>query len=967
MAQTVALAIAGAFILSLTYVPMMSAFVLSRKVTHHETLSDRLMHFFQRIYRPVLEFALRRKMFIIASTLGMFLLSIVLLSSLGGEFIPELEEGDFAVETRVLTGSNLNTSIDAVTKASAILKKFPEVEKVVAKIGSGEIPTDPMPIEAADMMIILKDKSEWTTAETFDELAQIMTDSLSVIPGMTVGFQYPVQMRFNELMTGARQDVVCKIFGENLDTLAHYAEHLSRIAGEVEGAVEMYVERVTGMPQVVIVHKRDQLAKYNLSIESVNRAVSMAFAGAAAGKVYEGEKRFDLVVRLAGESRQNVNDIRQLLISTPTGQQVPLYLLADVNEIEGPNQIQREDAHRRIVVGFNVRGRDVQTIVNELQQKVEGRIKLPPGYSITYGGAFENLQDAKDRLAITIPIALLLILLLLYFTFHNFALSILVFSAIPLSAIGGVAALWLHDMPFSISAGVGFIALFGIAVLDSIVLIAKFTELRNETGLSIRDIIFEGTRVRLRPVLIAAMVPALGFLPMALSNGAGAEVQRPLATVVIGGLVSSTLLTLVMLPVLYSVLYGRKQQTKLPIATAALLLLFIAPQWMNAQKQATLEEALSAAEKNYPNYLAEQQRVKSSEALKGTAWNIAPTDIGFEYGNVNSIARDNRLSLEQSFALPGVYQRQKLALHAEWELTKRGLDVVRQQMRTDVRRTYLRLCVAEEQKQWLDKADSIYQKIIRNADAQLKAGAISAAEYATLILAEQQIGQWRAEWMIEYMHLQHLLANLTGWNENVSTVLPAKISLPNTEVNDAPALQMERQRALSFAAQWKTEQSKKWPSVRLGYYNMTIIGWQTVNNQDTYFDSGRRFSTFTAGLSIPLFTKAYNARSEALKWMMEEQQLRICALEQQYKAALMSEQEGFRQYSNRQVEFERILLPQSEQLMVLATQQLEQGEISAAEWTWMMKQAIETRFHYYSTLNNQHDHAVAIGWLTGNN
>ena len=552
MAQTVAFALLGAFILSLTYIPMMSALVLSKKIKHQPTFSERMVTRLENSFQRTLQRMLRFSKLTIAAVIILFAVAVFVLTRLGGEFIPSLEEGDYAVETRVLTGSNLNMSIEAVSKASKILlAKFPEVEKIVGKTGSSEIPTDPMPIDASDMMVILKDKSKWTSARSFPELEAKMSKELEAIPGVTFGFQYPVQMRFNELMTGARQDVVCKIFGENLDTLARFAQKLGEISNTVKGSSGLYVEAVTGMPQIVIQYNRLAIAQYGLTISDVNKVINMAFAGESSGLVYEEEKRFDLVVRLSGEQRKDLADVQNLLIPTSQGQQIPLSAVAKVEIQDGPNQIQREDAQRRIIVGFNVRGRDVQSMVRELQQKVTQELKLPPGYHITYGGAFENLEAAKKRLSIAVPVSLTLIFLLLYFAFRSVRQGLLIYSAIPLSAIGGIFALAIRGMPFGISAGVGFIALFGVAVLNGIVLIAEFNRLKKEGETDLRKIVVQGTTTRLRPVLMTAFVASLGFLPMALSNGAGAEVQRPLATVVIGGLLIATFLTLFLLPMLY--------------------------------------------------------------------------------------------------------------------------------------------------------------------------------------------------------------------------------------------------------------------------------------------------------------------------------------------------------------------------------------------------------------------------------
>ncbi len=552
MAQTVAFALLGAFILSLTYIPMMSALFLSKKISHKKTFSDKMMERIERIYQRTLEKALQIPKIIIGSVVALFTVALFILFQLGGEFIPALPEGDYAVETRVLPGSSLKTSIDAVSKASRIiLEKFPEVEKVVGKTGSSEIPTDPMPIDASDLMIILKDRSQWTSAKTYEELESKMSKELEAIPGVTFGFQYPVAMRFNELMSGARQDVVCKIFGEDLDTLALYAKKLGDICYKVKGSSGLYIEAVTGMPQIVIQYNRATIAQYGLNISDINRVVNAAFAGQSSGMVYEGEKRFELVVRLSGEKRKDLADVQNLLIATPNGTQIPLNAVAEVEIIEGPNQIQRENAQRRIIVGFNVRGRDIQSMVKELQGKAEQQMKLPPGYYITYGGAFENLVAAKKRLSIAVPVSLLLIFLMLYFAFTSVKQGLLIYSAIPLSAIGGIIALAIRGIPFSISAGIGFIALFGVAVLNGIVLVAEFNRLKKDGANDLKLIVTQGTKIRLRPVLMTAFVASLGFLPMALSHGEGAEVQRPLATVVIGGLLVATFLTLFVLPILY--------------------------------------------------------------------------------------------------------------------------------------------------------------------------------------------------------------------------------------------------------------------------------------------------------------------------------------------------------------------------------------------------------------------------------
>lgn len=710
MAQTVAFALLGAFILSLTYIPMMSALFLSKKVKHEPNLSDRIMIKIEMKYQHLLQKILFHPKKIIISVASLFVLALITLSFLGGEFIPALEEGDFAVDTRVLTGSNLTTTIESTQKAAHILKtQFPEVEKVVTKIGSGEVPTDPMPMEASDMMVIMKDKSEWTSAKTFDEMAEKMSKVLEDVPGITAGFQYPVQMRFNELMTGARQDVVCKIFGENLDTLAVYAQKLGKIVNTVEGTQNLFIEPVTGMPQVVIEYNRNVIAQYHLTIEDINKVINTAFAGQSTGLVFEGEKRFDLVVRLNNNQRKDIEDVQNLLIPTPQGTQIPLSQLANVEIKNGPNQIQREDAKRRIVVGFNVRGRDVQSIVNELQQKADAQIKYPAGYYTTYGGAFENLNQAKQRLMIAVPVSLFLIFLLLFFAFNSVKQGLLIYSAIPLSAIGGIFFLALRGMPFSISAGVGFIALFGVAVLNGIVLISEFNQLKSEGMTDLHRIVLMGTKVRLRPVLMTAFVASLGFLPMAVSNGAGAEVQRPLATVVIGGLMIATFLTLFVLPILYVIFekgVNLNPFKKSTIVTIVLILLSFSN--ANAQTSITLQTAIETALKNNSTVKSERLKADYQQKIIKTASNLHATNVVADYGQINSFYNDNRVGISQSFNFPTVYSRQKKLLNEEWKTATLNIAMKEAELKKAVSQTFYSLIYLYEKEKLLQKSDTIF-------------------------------------------------------------------------------------------------------------------------------------------------------------------------------------------------------------------------------------------------------------------
>lgn len=563
MALTVFFAILGAFILSLTYVPMASSLMLSRKVHTRKTFSDRVIEKLQAWYRPVLDWVLARNKDVITGAVALFCVSVVGFKYLGGEFIPSLEEGDFAVEMSMSQGTSLAQMVESCTKAEKLLKKeYPEIKQVVSRIGSAEIPTDPMPVERADIMIALKPKAEWTSAKTTPELMEKMEETLSAIPGLEAEISQPIQMRNNELLTGIKQDVAIKIFGDDLDVLTQQAGKVKKMIEDVPGVSGIFVEEVAGLPQIQVKYNHEKMAAYGVSVDDISEILETTFAGAVAGSLYEGDKKFDIVLRM-DPSQRNVESLEQLSIPLKDGTNIPLSQVADIDYSPAPAQVSHEDGARRIYVGFNVKGRDVQSTVEDIQEILDEKLKLPDGYYYNYGGEFENLQSATNRLMVVIPIALVIILLLLYATVKNVRESLFVFSAIPLAAIGGVWALWLRGMPFSISAGVGFIALFGVAVLNGIVLIGQMNQMQREektadklsSSIGVTEVIhhriIESCMVRLRPVLMTALVASMGFLPMALSQGDGAEVQRPLATVVIGGLITSTLLTLLVLPAIY--------------------------------------------------------------------------------------------------------------------------------------------------------------------------------------------------------------------------------------------------------------------------------------------------------------------------------------------------------------------------------------------------------------------------------
>jgi cobalt-zinc-cadmium resistance protein CzcA len=548
MALTVAFALIASMILSLTYIPAAMTLMLRGRVSESESF---IIRFAKRIYKPTLEFVMRRRIPVAAASIVLVILSGLIFPFLGSEFIPRLDEGAIAVQVQQLPSVSLSQSIRTTTETERVLKSFPEVTKVVSKTGRAEVATDPMSVDFSDLYVELKPPSQWTTVHSKEELINQMSEALEKnVPNGIFSFSQPIELRVSELIAGVRSDIAIKLFGDDLDTLKQTADDIARVVSRVDGAEDVKVEATTGLPQLQIKPDRAAIARYGLNVEDVNDLVESIVAGKQAGVVYEGEQRFSLVVRLSETTSRDVDTIKNLLIPAPSGTRVPLSEVADVALVEGPAQISREDTRRRIGVELNVRGRDIGSFVEEARGLIEQEMRLPSGYYITWGGQFENLQRATSRLLIVVPLAMFLIFVLLLTSFGSVKQALLIYTGIVFAAVGGVFALLVRGMPFSISAGVGFIALFGVAVLNGLVMVSHINHLRQE-GKSLTEAIREGAQTRLRPVLMTALVASLGFIPMALATSAGAEVQRPLATVVIGGLITSTVLTLLILPTLY--------------------------------------------------------------------------------------------------------------------------------------------------------------------------------------------------------------------------------------------------------------------------------------------------------------------------------------------------------------------------------------------------------------------------------
>lgn len=561
MAATVVMALLAAMVLSLTVVPAAVAVFMGGKISEKESP---VISGAKSLYRPALRVAMRFRWLVLGGATTLVAVCLWLATTLGSEFIPQLDEGDIALHALRIPGTGLEQSIEMQSQLEERLKAFPEVDKVFAKIGTPEVATDPMPPSVADTFVILKPRSQWPNPDkTKDELVAEMEYAVTQLPGNNYEFTQPIEMRFNELISGVRADLAIKVFGDDMELLLTSAQAIKEVLETVEGAADIQVEQVTGLPMLSVHPKRMALSRYGLTVDDLQDLVAAGVGGENAGLIYEGDRRFQLVVRLPEDIRRNVDSLADLPVPLPDGGYVPLSEVAELELATAPNQISRENGKRRVVVTANVRDRDLGGFVEEAQARIADDVDLPPGYWLDYGGTFEQLQSASQRLAIVVPVTLAIILALLVMAFGSLKDALIIFTGVPLALTGGVLSLWLRDMPLSISAGVGFIALSGVAVLNGLVMIAFIRDLWREQG-DLMKAIVEGALIRLRPVLMTALVASLGFVPMALNTGTGAEVQRPLATVVIGGIISSTLLTLFVLPVLYALLHGRSASNSTP-------------------------------------------------------------------------------------------------------------------------------------------------------------------------------------------------------------------------------------------------------------------------------------------------------------------------------------------------------------------------------------------------------------------
>jgi cobalt-zinc-cadmium resistance protein CzcA len=947
MALTFMFAMIGVIILCLTYVPMMSALFI-RVGGKEIKWGDRFIRWLESVYRSILKPTIHKPVLVIG-TAGLLLVGgVFTFLRLGGEFIPQLDEGDIAFHIILKPGSNLNEMLEASTKVEkVILRKFPEVEKVVSRIGVSEVATDLMPMDMADGFIILKPQSEWVSANSKSELIDKIKTEIEKLPGYTYEFTQPIEMRFNELMTGVREDIAIKVFGEDLKVLAEKANEISRLISDIEGIGDLRVEATTGLPQITVRYNRNKLASYGLSINDVNRLIETAFGGGTAGVIFEGEKRFDLVVRLAPEARTRIEDVRDLYVDLSNGERIPLDEVAEITFEEGPMQISRDNTNRRTYVGVNVRGRDIQSLVEEISDRLDRRLDLPPGYYLRYGGTFENFERATKRLRLLVPVALGLIFILIFFALRSLKETAMIYISIPLAAIGGIFSLWLRDMPFSISAGVGFIVLFGVAVLNGLVLISGWNELKEEGVTNLDERILQGAKRRVRPILLTALTDILGFMPMALSTSAGAEVQRPLATVVIGGMVSATLLTLIVLPVLYRLL-ERSKTSATRIATVALLLglgLSAKAQTVEDPVPLNLEDALHRAKERYPSLKAASMEVENRNALKKTAWNLGNTGL-FTAGE----EIDDR---EGVYTIIGIQQQNidLFSVPAKAKLRKQDVylaearrDLTEAQLTLEVKSAYAEVFAAKKLHELYTVLDTSFADFERAAQVRYDTEATSKLEFLAATNQRRQVAIRRERALRDY-RIALRKFNLWMMSDTLFTATTAfsPIPLPETELipplSEHPAVQVANQRVALAEQLVDAKAAGFLPKLNLQY------GVQEIQGETGFYQ-------YQAGINFPLlfFNQQGQVQSAKIERMIAEENRRQISAEirTDYYTAI----ESYYKWRDAWYYYRDEVLPLTEEQRRGTTLAYEEGNIDYVNFLQNMKSVMELEIEAWEAFRN---------------
>jgi cobalt-zinc-cadmium resistance protein CzcA len=967
MALSFSFAILGAMVFGLTWVPVASSLFLRPAKQSSKNIANWIMNMAYASYCPVIKLAYKYKKVVFALAIASLILTGYLFTRMGGEFVPTLDEGDFVIQPVLPTGTSLSKTIDLMTQMENILlDNFSEVDQIVCRIGAAEVPTDPMSMEEVDMIIKLKPKSEWVTANSKEDLADQFKEALLVIPGIDYEFTQPIEMRFNELITGVRADIAIKIFGEDLEYLDQKATEIKSLIEDVPGAADVIMEKTAGLPQMIVNYKREVLASYGLSVDELNKQLSMAFGGAVAGKIFENEKRFDLVVRFQPEFRRDIDNIRQMYVELANGGQLPLEQVASIEYTKGPAKISRENTHRRVVVSVNVRNRDLESVVEDIRAKIESNVKLEPGNYIEYGGQFENLKNAVTRLQWAVPIALVLIFIFLHFAFKSFKEAILIFSAVPLSAVGGVAFLWIRGLPFSVSAGIGFIALFGVAVLNGIVLIEHLKALKQSGMTDMKALILKATRERLRPVLLTAGAAALGFLPMAVSTNAGAEVQRPLATVVIGGLVTATLLTMIALPLLYAVfndvtgiqLWPLKfKRNKLLVLIPAFLLITVSSHAQEQAQSISLENAIAIALENNKGLKAHFLATEQSKALIPSAYTIDQTSIFYEYDE-NNIADNghplNVFGIAQDFNFPTVYTSQRKVNVLNSSIFETTYQIQRINLSREVSQTYQTILYVLNKKHYYQVIDSIYADLVKATETQYRLGGIKHLEKLNADARQQGIliNTHKLEYDLKiYLDKLHaLLQTDTLYEVPYQELIKLE---PADGFSEHPCMMMMQQNVELNQAMVKAEKNRLLPDIKLSYFNGS-----------NKFENSEHYNGYLFGIGVPVFFGESRSRIKAGK--IAEQ----IALEKQknylisFNAKMEELKFQLKKYEQYLDYYETSGQTLYQEIINNANKNFEAGEINIYSFILSVETAMNIKFDYLDNLYEYNKIVLDINYLT---
>ncbi len=969
MAMTFGFAVLGVLVLCLTYIPMMAASFIQPPKNEKQSWGDKAIKKMERIYEPIITWALKRSRWVISGAFMLLILGGFLFSRMGAEFIPQLDEGDFAFQAFLKPGTSLSEVEKASTRLEQIvLENFPdEIESIQSRIGVADLPTDPMPIDIADIFVILNPQDQWTKAETKEELIDKVREKVSVLPGINFEFTQPIEMRFNELLTGIREDVAVKLYGDDLDILANKAEEISKLIAGIDGIAGIKAEATRGLPQITVRYNRNKMGIYGLKIKDLNTLIETAFSGGIAGTIYEGEKMYDLVVRLDEEHRTSIDDIRNLFVSLPDGNQVPIKEVAEISYQPGPMQISRDNTNRRTYVGINVEGRDIKSLVEEIQTTLDEKLELPSGYYIRYGGAFENLERASKRLSFVVPLALALIFMLVFFAVKSFKQTLMIYIAIPFAAVGGILSLYLRDMPFSISAGVGFIVLFGVAVLNGLVLISGFNELKAEGSFNIDDIIKKGSLRRIRPIFLTASTDILGFIPMAVSTSAGAEVQQPLATVVIGGMLTSSLLTLIVLPILYRFVETGNFKIKVPAPSPAVIALFLTIGGVclsvNLKAQSTsltLQQVIERAKENYPSIKAAQMEVDKQKAMKATAYQLGTTSVytGKEEVGNGAPGIHNKFGVVQSdidvFSIPS---KSRLA-DARTQQALIGQNLTEKTVSRDVSIAWYNAVYYKQQWLLFTELDTLYTDFLKAAELRYKTQATSKIEYlsASVKYKELQVNIKKAEsnYLASLQILNQYLLYPSEFDVDIQTLEQDVFDMvsPSDSLNESPLLNYYSSAIKVADSEWKTEKANFLPKLDLGYKLQSVDG-----------NSG--FYGWEAGISIPLLffsqsgkTKAANLNAQIVGQQYQQKQLEIKAGYNQQISRYLALLEVINYYKNE-------ALPLADEQIQASNLGYKLGSINYVQFIQNMESAINTKQDFLKQQAEYFELSAQLKYITG--